>query len=62
MHNERLFLLITGFVDDRDAALLSKGRIGQHDLVFAVFSREHVLLHQFHQLIVAVDNVIFHLT
>jgi len=40
MHDERLFLFIAGFVDDRDAALLSEGQIGRHHLVFAVFAGE----------------------
>ena len=48
MHDERLFLFVAGFVDDGDAALLSEWRIGQHHLVFAVFTGERVLHHHRH--------------
>jgi hypothetical protein len=61
MHDERLLLFVAGFIDDRDAALFSEGRIGEDHLVFAVFTGKRVLLHQLHQLVVAVDNVVFHL-
>ena len=44
MNDERLFLFVAGFVDDRDAALLSERRIGQDHLVFAVFTTERVSL------------------
>jgi hypothetical protein len=44
MNTKRLFLFVAGFVHDRDAALLSEGRIGQHHLVFAVFTGERVNL------------------
>src|SRR2546430_16336111 len=48
MHDERLFLFVAGFVDDRDAALLSEWRISQHHLVFAVFTGERVLHHHWY--------------
>jgi hypothetical protein len=48
MHDERLFLFVAGFVDDGDAAVLSERRIGQHHVVFAVFTGERVFHHQRH--------------
>jgi hypothetical protein len=48
VNDERLLLFVASFVDDGDAALLSKGRIGQHHLVFAVFAGERVFHHHRH--------------
>jgi hypothetical protein len=39
MDDERLFLLVAGLVHNRDAALFSERRIGQHHLVFGVFAK-----------------------
>ena len=57
MHDERLFLFVAGFVDDRDAALLSEWRIGEHHLVFAVFTSERVFHHHRHVRRIAADAV-----
>jgi hypothetical protein len=52
-----LFLFVARFVDDSDAALLSEWRIGQHHLVFAVFSGERVFHHHRHVSGIATNSV-----
>src|SRR5256886_9359338 len=57
MNDERLFLFVAGFIDDRDAAFLAERRIGQHHSVFAVFTSERVFHHHWHVRGIAADAV-----
>ena len=57
MNDERLFLFVAGFVDDRNAALLAEWWIGQHHLVFAVLAGERVFYHHRHMRGIAADAV-----
>ncbi len=44
MNDKQLFLFVAGFVDNRDAVLLSEWRIGQHHLIFAVFAGDQRMI------------------